>query len=180
VAPPLLSSLAGSEKGGAMYKRVLVPVDGSEVAAAVLPFLLGIAGPLDFEVLLLRVNEPTRPMAVEGTRYFLAEQLEVQRAETFAYLAGLAMTLEARGLRVRTCVRRGDAATEILSVARDEAADLIAMTTHGRTGPARLMLGSVTEYVLRHAEVPVFVLRQTEKDLARRARDVEPATGRRK
>jgi nucleotide-binding universal stress UspA family protein len=163
-----------------MYKRVLVPVDGSEVAAAVLPFLLGIAGPLDFEVLLLRVNESTPPMAVEGTRYFLAEDLEIQRAETFAYLAGLALTLEARGLRVRSVVRRGDAATEILSVASDEAVDLIAMATHGRTGPARLMFGSVAENVLRHADVPVFLLRQTEKDVARRARHLEPATDRRK
>ena len=161
-----------------MYKRVLVPVDGSEVAAAVLPFLLDIAGPLDFEVVLLRVNEPLPPIAAEGTRYLLVEDLEVQRAETLAYLAGLALTLEARGLRVRTCARRGDAATEILSAAHDEAVDLIAMTTHGRTGPARLMLGSVAENVLRHADVPVFLLRQTEKDLARRARASEPALGR--
>ena len=155
-----------------MYKRVLIPVDGSEVAVAVLPFLLGIAGPLDFEVVLLRVQHPMPPMAIEGTRYFHLEDLERQREEAFAYLAGLARTLEARGLRVKTSVRIGDAATEILSAARDEGVDLIAMTTHGRTGPARLLLGSVAETVLRHADVPVFLLRQTAKEAARSLSEV--------
>lgn len=113
------------------------------------------------------MNRPIPPLAVDGTRYFQTEDLEVQRQEAEAYLAGLSLTLEARGLRVKTCVRGGDAAPEILAAAREEAVDLIAMTTHGRTGPARLLLGSVAETVLRHADVPVFLLRQTAKEAAR-------------
>ena len=71
-------------------------------------------------------------------------------------------------MRVKTVVRRGDPVNEILGAARDERADLIAMATHGRTGPARVLLGSVAESVLRHSDVPVFLLRQTEKDVMRR------------
>ena len=151
-----------------MYNRVLVPVDGSDVAAAVLPFILGIAGPLDFEVMLLRVSQPVSPVALETTRYVEVEDAEAVRAEMEAYLKGLAATLESRGVRVKTLVRRGDPVTEILAAARDEKADLIAMTTHGRRGPARVLLGSVAESVLRHADVPVFMLRQTEREVARR------------
>jgi nucleotide-binding universal stress UspA family protein len=151
-----------------MYNRVLVPVDGSDVAAAVLPFILGIAGPLDFEVMLLRVSQPVSPIALETARYIEVEDEEALRVEIEAYLRGLAATLEARGVRVKTLVRRGDPVTEILTAAREERADLIAMTTHGRTGPARVLLGSVAESVLRHADVPVFMLRQTEKEAARR------------
>ena len=151
-----------------MYKRVLVPVDGSDVAVAVLPFILGIAGPLDFEVMLLRVNQPVSPVALEATRYVDVEGDEATRAKAEAYLKGLAGTMESRGVRVKTLIRRGDPVSEILAAAREERADLIAMATHGRTGPARVLLGSVAESVLRHADVPVFMLRQSEREVARR------------
>jgi len=71
---------------------------------------------------------------------------------------------------VNTRVRRGQPVEQILAAAREEAADLIAMTTHGRTGPARLLFGSVAEGVLRHADIPVFLMRQTEREVARRRR----------
>jgi nucleotide-binding universal stress UspA family protein len=101
-------------------------------------------------------------------RYMEIEDQEARRAQAESYLKGLAATLESRGLRVKTLIRRGDPVTEILAAAREERADLIAMTTHGRTGPARVLLGSVAESVLRHADVPVFMLRQTEGEVARR------------
>jgi len=156
-----------------MYTRVLVPVDGSDVAAAVIPFIVGIAGPLDFKVTLLRVIHPVPPLGVDGPAYFNEEDVAARHAEAAAYLAGLAGTLEARGLRVRTLVRRGEPAREILAAATEARADLIAMATHGRTGATRVLLGSVAEDVLRHADVPVFLLRQTEKELARRQRELE-------
>ena len=77
-----------------MYNRVLVPVDGSDVATAVLPFILGIAGPLDFEVVLLRVNQPVSPVVLEASRYMEIEDEEGRRAETESYLKGLAATIE--------------------------------------------------------------------------------------
>lgn len=158
-----------------MYKRVLVPVDGSEVAESILPFIRDIAGPLDLDLVLLRVNRPIPPMVLEGTRTFEVEDIEGRREEAEAYLKGLAGELQAAGLRAETRVRRGEPVEEILGAAREEGVDLIAMTTHGRTGPARLLWGSVAEGVLRHAAIPVFLLRQTEREIARRRHDLAAA-----
>jgi len=145
-----------------MYKRVLVPLDGSPLAETILPFLLEIAGPLDMSVVLLRVNEPIPPAVVEASRHVVIDDIEGRRRDAFEYLAPLAVGLRARGIDVDTVVRRGEPATEILAAAREAKADLIAMTTHGRTGLGRLLFGSVAEAVLRRAEVPVFLMRQTE------------------
>lgn len=153
-----------------MYKRVLIPVDGSELAEAIVPFIVDIAGPLDMEVVLLRVNQPIMPVAIEGSRHVMVEDVEERHREALSYLTSLAKEMETRGLRVDTVVRRGEPVSEILNAARLVSADLIAMTTHGRTGPARLLFGSVAEGVLRHSDIPVFLMRQTEREVARRPR----------
>lgn len=152
-----------------MYKRALVPLDGSTVAEAIIPFVLEIAGPLDIEVVLLRVLAPMAPTVVEGSRHVIVENVEARRVEAEAYLAPLAAELKAKGVRVWAEVRRGEPAAEIVAGARATGADLIAMTTHGRSGLGRLLFGSVAESVLRHADVPVFLLRQTEAQVAARA-----------
>ena len=140
-----------------MYKRVLVAVDGSETAEAILPFILEIAGPLDLELVLLRVNPATPPT-------FEAAQMISE-----VYLRQLAAGLTERGVRVKTIVCGGPPTETILAVARETQVDLIAMTTHGRTGPSKLLFGSVAEGVLRESGVPVLLLKQTESDLERRA-----------
>jgi nucleotide-binding universal stress UspA family protein len=153
-----------------MYKRVLVPVDGSEVAEAVLPFIEQIAGPLDLEVVLLNVVQPIGAIASPETPYVAMDDLAARREDARAYLAGLAGELRAKGIRVEKIDRCGDPVEQILDAARASGVDLIAMTTHGRTGPARLLFGSVAEGVLRHSDIPVFLMRQTEKDIVRRRR----------
>ncbi len=152
-----------------MYKRALVPLDGSVVAETVIPLILDIAGPLDMEVVLLRVNQPTPPVVIEGSRYVEAEDVEARRIDAEEYLAPIAVELRAKGIRVDTRVRRGLPAEEIVAAALEEGADLIAMSTHGRSGLGRLLFGSVAEAVLRHSEVPVFLMRATEGQVARRA-----------
>ena len=144
-----------------MYKSVLVAVDGSETAEAILPFILQIAGPLDLDIYLLRVNPPA-PQAVVDAAEMVAE----------VYLSQLARGVAARGVSVKTMVRNGAPTETILAAARDMDVDLIAMTTHGRTGPSRLLFGSVAEGVLREAHVPVMVLKQTERDLERSRPDL--------
>jgi nucleotide-binding universal stress UspA family protein len=143
-----------------VYRKVVVTLDGSPAAEAIIPFILEIARPLGIGVALVQVLEVTPPMAVEGTRYFRAEDLEARRREAEAYLRPVAAKLRARGVDVETVVRHGAPADEIVAAAREVGADLIAMTTHGRSGLGRLLFGSVTESVLRHAELPVFVMRQ--------------------
>ena len=131
-----------------MYTKVLVAVDGSVRAEAILPLIGDIARPLGLNVVLLRVNEPDSLPAVGMIANL--------------YLAGLASDLTARGIRVVTLVREGTPTDEILAAARDSHADLIAMTTHGRTGPSRLLFGSVAEGVLRQSDVPVVLMKHTE------------------
>jgi len=152
-----------------MYKRVLLPLDGSMIAETIIPFLLEIAGPLDMDITLLRVVVPTPPMAIESHRDISVDHVEKLRSDAEQYLAGAAAELRSKGVRVQAQVRVGEAVAEILAGARDVKADLIAMTTHGRGGLGRLLFGSVTEAVLRHAEMPVFVMRQTQAQAAAQA-----------
>ena len=79
-----------------MYKRALVPLDGSIVAEGIIPFILEIAGPLDMEVVLLRVLLPSRPSVVEGARYVELEDAEKRRAEAEEYLAPIAASKRSR------------------------------------------------------------------------------------
>jgi nucleotide-binding universal stress UspA family protein len=142
-----------------MYKRVIIPLDGSPLAEAILPFILDIAGPLDMEVVLVRVVPPVPPQVVEGTRQVIVEDVEARLAEARAYLEPLAAALAAKGVRVQSVARHGEPVREILAAAREVGADLIAMTTHGRSGLGRLLFGSVAEAVLRQADIPVFLLK---------------------
>jgi nucleotide-binding universal stress UspA family protein len=151
-----------------MYKRALIPLDGSMVAESIIPFVLEVAGPLDMEVALLRVVIPVPPMTVEGTQVVIEDAGRL-RADAEEYLASIAAELRAKGVRVTTAVRRGEPVAEILAGAREVDADLIAMTTHGRSGLSRLLFGSVAAAVLSHAEVPVFLMRQTAAQVAARA-----------
>jgi len=151
-----------------MYKRALIPLDGSPVAETILPFILEIAGPLDIEVVLLRVLQPVPPMVVEGSRHIVVEDEETRRVDALEYLAALAVDLRNKAVRVETRVHHGMPPVEIVNAARDVQADLIAMTTHGRSGLRRLMFGSVAEAVLRQSDIPVFLLRATEAQVAGR------------
>ena len=145
-----------------MYKRVVVPLDGSPLAESMLRFVVDIAGPLDLEVVLLRVIRVLPRPLTEGVRAAVLENAEYSSTDALEYLAPLAGELKRRGIRVRTQVRRGEPVEEIVDCAREVDADLIAMTTHGRSGLGRWLFGSVAEAVLREAEIPVFLMRMTE------------------
>ena len=155
-----------------MFKRVVIPLDGSELAEAILPFIIQIAGPLDLEVTLLRVLQPVPPEMVEGVGRIVIDDIGQRQDEAAAYLAGLAASIATSGVRARTELRVGVPVREIVLCVQERDADLVAMTTHGRSGLGRFLFGSVAEAVLRQADVPVFFLRQTEKQV--RARSTRP------
>ncbi len=140
------------------HKRVLVALDGSTAGEAVLRFLMEIAGPLDMTVMLLHVLEPITPQVAEGA--VIIDDVEARRREAEAYLAPISAALRSQGVDTAWAIHRGRPAEEILAAARESGADLIAMATHGRTGLGRLLFGSVAEAVLRHAPVPVFMIRE--------------------
>jgi nucleotide-binding universal stress UspA family protein len=149
-----------------MYKRILIPLDGSRLAEGILPFILQIAGPLDLDVVLVRVMQPVPPQAIEGTTVFTVNDVAASLRKAREYLAPVAADLRRRGLRVTTDARHGQPVAEIVAAAREAGAGLIAMTTHGRSGFSRLMFGSVAEAVLRQADVPVLMMRLTERQVS--------------
>ena len=157
-----------------MYKRVLVPLDGSELGESIVPLLLEIAGPLDMTVMLLRVLEPVMPAILESGGTAAVDDVDRRRMDAEEYLAPIAAGLRARGVETSWEIRMGRPDDEILAAARTMHADLIAMSTHGRSGFGRLLFGSVAEQVLRQADVPVFLMRQN----GRRAAVTEVVSGR--
>jgi nucleotide-binding universal stress UspA family protein len=132
-----------------MFKKLLVPLDGSGQAAVALPLARGLARATGGEIILVRVI-PERMLGADPAA----------RAEADDYLAGIARELAGAGPRVSTIVQAGpEPAAEVLAVARREGVDLIVMATHGRSGLARMVLGSVAERVLTDSPVPVVLLR---------------------
>jgi nucleotide-binding universal stress UspA family protein len=137
-----------------MFKRILVPLDGSSLAEAVLPQVQDLVKALGAELFLVRVAAAHVFPGVDPTE----EEVEVvQKAE--AYVADVAGRLRNEDIPVHIAVRYGEAAEEILGHIGDNAVDLVAMSTHGRSGLSRLVLGSVAEQVVRHATVPVLLTR---------------------
>ncbi len=142
-----------------MYKRALVPLDGSSVAETIIPFIVDIAGPLDMEVVLLRVVEPIAPVVIEGARHVEIEDVEARRTDAEEYLAPIAVELRNKAVRVETRVRRGNPAEQIVAVARETGADLIAMSTHGHRFVNDLIRGTTVDHVRHTARIPVLLLR---------------------
>ncbi len=157
--------------------RILVPLDGSDLSRGILPIVARLAGPFDLTIALLRVIEPFPAYAATETSVESAAQLlRMATADAEAGLAEVAASLEARGLRVQWTVREGLAVDVILGHAREAGVDLIAMSTHGRSGLGRFVIGSVAEEVLRAATVPVLIWKASA-EARRRAGRARPEGG---
>lgn len=149
-----------------MYARVLVPLDGSELAEQVLPYVRLIAKAFQSEVTLVRIVGPVSPeLADPAHGIYRSQMLEAQRGQAADYLDRVAASLQKKALTVSTIVREGDPADTIITEAAKEKDTLIAVTTHGRGGIARLVLGSVTNKVLYNTTSPLLVVRAKEKPL---------------
>jgi nucleotide-binding universal stress UspA family protein len=134
---------------------ILVPLDGSPLAAAALPTAVDFAKASGARLLLLRAAQaPATPRADPSEA-----QVEVVR-EAEAYLDAVKRRLETEGVRdVEMSVWYGPAASSIVEAAATRGVSLIVMSTHGRAGLGRLVLGSVAESVLRATRVPILLVR---------------------
>ncbi|HZQ05337.1 MAG TPA: universal stress protein [Anaerolineae bacterium] len=143
-----------------MYKKILVPLDGSDLAEQVLPHVIELARSCGAEIILLRVaTVPVYDYLVTEPQWGIELRREAER-ETVEYLERMKRDVAARGLKVRTRAGLdGNVDETILNTAQELNVDLIAMSTHGRTGLARLVMGSVADQIVRHAEVPVLLVR---------------------
>ncbi|HWO42520.1 MAG TPA: universal stress protein [Candidatus Eisenbacteria bacterium] len=161
---PLLLVRASEEIGRddeVRLRSVIVPLDGSSLAEAVLPAAVALAKTLNLEIVLARAYRlPTdRYTSADEFHTINFDQLRSQmRDEAKVYLQNKAQELEGKGLRVSSIPLEGHAAEEIIGLGRSTRDNLIAMSTHGRSGLKRWILGSVTEKVVRHSGDPVLVL----------------------
>ncbi|AII59851.1 MAG: universal stress protein [Dehalococcoides mccartyi] len=145
-----------------MYKKILVPLDGSKVAEGVLPHAKALAFSEGSQILLINVvSNPAMEFAFSDpaiAAISVNEQVDTGKE----YMASIGNKLKSEGYDVRVLLREGGAAEVILKTAEEEKVDVIAMSTHGRSGAARWLLGSVAERVVRHSNIPIMLIRSSE------------------
>jgi nucleotide-binding universal stress UspA family protein len=153
-----------------MYSQVLVPLDGSKAAERALPHAEGICKSHGAAMHLLMVftRHPragnTSGAGLEADRSVEAaaeigrqvEQAQIDSAQE--YLEDIAERLKQQGVSVQTEIGEGSAHEHIIDYAKKHSADLIVMSTHGHGGLKRMLIGSVTDRVIRMGEVPVLVI----------------------
>lgn len=157
-----------------MYSHLLVPLDGSERAEHAVPVAERIARTSGSRVTLLQAMSLPLPIgAPYDTAALSAYSIEQGEAEAAAYLTRIAGWPLLSGLQVETVVKTGAPALAILDTAYEKGVDLIVLSSHGRTGATRWVLGSVAEHVARQSPVPVLVLREQGPALAHPHPDAE-------
>jgi nucleotide-binding universal stress UspA family protein len=148
-----------------MYQKIVVPLDGSKLAEEVLEHVRTLAHCMGSEVFLMRVMAyPPYDYLVTDPELSasLREDLETEACN---YLEPVANAFQDEGIRASAdaVIVTGPIADAIIDFAHEKKTDLIAMSTHGRTGPSRWFLGSVADRVVRGAGVPVLMVRPVSK-----------------
>ncbi len=143
--------------------RVLLPLDGSKESEAAIPHVEELASKLKAEVVLLHVMAPTYFVySIPGETVemsFKPEDIERFREKAEHYLETVVSAFQKRGVNARVEVTLGAAAEEIIRLADEISADVVAMSTHGRSGIGRWAFGSIADKVLHAANTPVLLVR---------------------
>jgi nucleotide-binding universal stress UspA family protein len=152
-----VASIRATKVAAVSGRRILVPLDGSKVSEGVLAHAQALARADGSEIVLLQVvntaGEIFNDPAIADT-----ELSEVEAAEK-TYMEGVQARLRSEGMAVTLDIREGPIAETILTAARELKVNMIAMSTHGRSGLKKMLMGSVTEGVVKNAAVPVLVIR---------------------
>lgn len=143
-----------------MYERILLTLDSSRLAESAIPHAVAVTKAFEASLCILSVVPVIPDEGAGGPA--MAVAWEVQVANIEEYLAGVEKALKSQGVEAQIEVRRGNVSEEILLFSEKFDADLIVMSTHGRSGLGRWVYGSVADRVLRHAEVPVLLVRAAE------------------
>lgn len=151
------------EKG--LLRKVLVPLDGSGLGETAVAHAEAMAESLASEIVLCHVIEPPRPLGTETVhtggklQFRPKEETERRKAAAMEYLDSVGRALREKGLTISNAVPVGFAADQIIDYASQNDIDLIAMSSHGRTGIGRWVFGSVTDKVVHAGDTPVLVVR---------------------
>jgi nucleotide-binding universal stress UspA family protein len=147
-------------KGGiVMYEKIMIPLDGSDLAAKAIDEAEKLASFFHSELVLFEVIHLS---SVCGSADFVMPLIadDEQKESAEKYLAGVAEGLRKKGFKVTTAVKVGQqVAVEIIEFAKENHVSLIVMCTHGRSGITRWVLGSIAHKVLTRAETPILLLR---------------------
>ena len=141
-----------------MFKKILVPLDGSKIAEAVIPFAREIASRSGAELLFVTAVQQVGVWDATLSLQVLKRESEIASD----YLATVERDVSGEGQKAATQVIDGDAAEAVLASADAAGADLIAISTHGRSGLSRWLFGSVATHILERSAIPLLVLRPKE------------------
>ncbi|MBN2074627.1 MAG: universal stress protein [Dehalococcoidales bacterium] len=142
-----------------MYKKMLIPLDGSELAEIVLSYATELAGRLDLEVSLIHVCEPSSSDSEFMCRAYIERVAEKVSDGSREVHSSTGLSSGNKAVEATGSVITGHPAEEIISYAKDNDVDFILMATHGRSGVKRWVMGSVADKVLRASPVPVWLVR---------------------
>ncbi len=141
-----------------MYKKILVPLDGSQLAEKAIPHAEALAKSEGAEIILLQVPMlPSTDFLSRNISLTSSIVKEVEK-ETETYLDAETQKLQHDGTKVSSLMREGPIAETILAVAEETHADVIAMSTHGRSGVQRMLMGSVADQVVHLSHIPVMLI----------------------
>jgi len=142
-----------------MYKRILLPLDGSPLAEQALPHAIAQAECFGAQLVLLRVVEPILPTETVVPAEAIRRTEERAKALSQEYLERVAARVRERGIPVQTVTIEGFPRLQIVQFAETNRIDLIVICTRGRSGLSRWLMGSVADRVVRGANVPVLLVR---------------------
>jgi nucleotide-binding universal stress UspA family protein len=142
-----------------MYKRMLVPLDGSELAEVVLPYAKELAGRLDLELILLHVCEQHGTESQFMCQSYIAHTAEMVKIQSREVQTKTGAPEGEKTAEVVGETVTGHPAEEIINYANGNNIDIILLATHGRSGVKRWVLGSVADKVLRASRVPIWLVR---------------------
>lgn len=141
-----------------MYKKILVPLDGSPLAETALTHAEEIAKKEDAEIIILRVPEHIEPKFPAQAYAASIRQQRAAEEEAEEYINEKVAKLSRKHIKAEGITREGPVLETIIAVAEETNADMITMSTHGWKGLQRLLKGSVAEKVVQNAHIPVMVI----------------------
>jgi nucleotide-binding universal stress UspA family protein len=144
-----------------MYKSILVPLDGSKRAEAILPHVENLAQRYKAQVIFLQVVEPAPVVVMPEMAYMALQQqgLAERTKQAESYLATHQGEFRKKGIETRTRVVYGPVVEAIINAAESDGADIIAIASHGRSGLSRVFYGSVAAGVLHRIDRPLLLIR---------------------
>jgi nucleotide-binding universal stress UspA family protein len=149
-----------------MYKTILVPLDGSKRAEAILPHVENLSLSFNAKVILFKVAEPSLLLeydeVVDMSTYL--EKSDKQKKDAEYYLASLQENFRAKGIETQTLIGHGPVVKAIIDAAEQENVNLVAMASHGHGGLLRTFYGSVAAGVLQRIDRPLLLIRSRRNE----------------